>query len=202
MFNCRFCEGKEFFDEAQLLKHTRRRHANLLEPGQSTVILQLSRKPLSQIPASDCPCCTSWNERLREYASSRGKSIDIGSNTITVHPTIFKRHLGSHLEQFALFAIPIESANGETIDSNAAIEECQDSRSRRSMRFSDELWVDFPEADTAAVLPALAATVVKPDSDESANPAPSIETVSATPLISPQPRVEVSNEAELPQTSS
>jgi hypothetical protein len=86
MFNCRFCEGKEFFDEAQLLKHTQRRHANLLEPGQSTVILQLSRKP--------------------------------------------------------------------------------------------------------------------PDSDESANPAPSIETVSATPLISPQPRVEVSNEAELPQTSS
>jgi hypothetical protein len=70
------------------------------------------------------------------------------------------------------------------------------------MRFSDELWVDFQEADTAAALPPLAATVVRPDSDECANPAPSIETVSATPLISPQPRVEVSNEAELPQTSS
>jgi hypothetical protein len=48
---------------------------------------------------------------------------DAPDHILIVVPTVFKRHLASHLEQLALFAIPIGSAAEGDVDSNVAIEE-------------------------------------------------------------------------------
>ncbi|CAO2648282.1 Nn.00g075490.m01.CDS01 [Neocucurbitaria sp. VM-36] len=43
-------------------------------------------------------------------------------NVLYVDPVVFKRHVASHLEQLALFAIPINLTSGDDINSNAAVE--------------------------------------------------------------------------------
>jgi len=48
---------------------------------------------------------------------------DTSDHTVSVIPTAFKRHLASHLEQLALFAIPIGSTADGNGSSNVAIEE-------------------------------------------------------------------------------
>ncbi|KAF1950555.1 hypothetical protein CC80DRAFT_359652, partial [Byssothecium circinans] len=129
---CRLCTSTSFFEESKFLAHARRQHAELLEDGDEHALLKISQKPLDQIPAEDCPCCSEWVDRLRarELPSydSRGNTPDIA-----VPPTLFKRHLASHLEQLALFAIPIESPGGnDDMASDVAIEEAS-SRSNLSI---------------------------------------------------------------------
>ena len=62
-------------------------------------------------------------DRLKERAAVAGMPSDASDHILGVVPTVFKRHLASHLEQLALFAIPIRSAAEGDVDSNVAIEE-------------------------------------------------------------------------------
>jgi hypothetical protein len=94
----------------------------MLEDGEEQPVLNIARKPLDQIPAQECPCCSDWVDRLKERAGVCVYS-DASDHIICVVPTVFKRHLASHLEQLALFAVPICSVAKSVIDSNAAVEE-------------------------------------------------------------------------------
>jgi hypothetical protein len=51
------------------------------------------------------------------------------NDILAVVPTVFKRHLAGHLEQLALFAVPVRAATDGENNSNAAIEE---ERSKRT----------------------------------------------------------------------
>jgi len=94
----------------------------MLEDGEQQPVLDIARKPLDQIPAQECPCCSEWVDRLKERAVASIPS-DASDHILGVVPTVFKRHLASHLEQLALFAIPIGSAAEGDVDSNVAVEE-------------------------------------------------------------------------------
>ncbi|PGG95723.1 hypothetical protein GX51_08146 [Blastomyces parvus] len=121
-YSCRICKSKTFYLKELYLAHIRRHHPDILEDGDEQVVLEISRKPLDQIPAQDCPCCSTWIDRLKERAEASRLPISDPDNVLTVFPMVFKRHLASHLEQLALFAIPIGSSIESEADSNVVIE--------------------------------------------------------------------------------
>jgi hypothetical protein len=120
-YTCRLCQ-KTFQLRERYLTHVQKQHPDMLEDGEQQPVLDIARKPLDQIPAQECPCCSEWVDRLKERAVA-GMPFDASDHILGVVPTVFKRHLASHLEQLALFAIPIGSAAEGDVDSNVAIEE-------------------------------------------------------------------------------
>ena len=61
----------------------------------------MSQTPLVKVSPSDCPFCDDWEQRLR----SVNPDIPL-SDTLVVTQVQFMHHLGAHMEQLALFAIP------------------------------------------------------------------------------------------------
>ncbi|KAF2498252.1 hypothetical protein BU16DRAFT_288004 [Lophium mytilinum] len=122
-YTCQFCERKTFQLKERYLTHVRKRHPNVLQDGTEQPLLYIARKPLDQIPALECPCCWKWVDRLKERAGVGGMPPDGPEHMLTVVPTVFKRHLASHLEQLALFAVPIASPIEGDARSDAAVEE-------------------------------------------------------------------------------
>ncbi|KAH7086082.1 hypothetical protein BKA63DRAFT_368255, partial [Paraphoma chrysanthemicola] len=115
---CRLCQNKNLESKEGYLAHVRRRHPHLLADDEEMLVLDIARQSLAQISATDCPCCSEWVHRLRER-----EGVGVASNQIIcVEPKLFKRHLASHLEQLAVFAIPIDVVDEGTSESNAAIE--------------------------------------------------------------------------------
>lgn len=121
-YNCRLCQ-KTFQLGERYLAHVRKQHPDMLEDGEQQPVLDIARKPLDRIPAQECPCCSEWVDRLKERATVASMPSDASNHILGVAPTVFKRHLASHLEQLALFAIPIRPVAEGDIDSNVPIEE-------------------------------------------------------------------------------
>ena len=113
---CQLCPNMVFEHSQHYLAHIHKRHPSLLEHADKHLVLDIARQPLETIPAQDCPCCSDWVDRLRVRAHPPPTSPD---DIVCVIPTIFKRHLASHLEQLALFAIPLGSNVSEANSDNA-----------------------------------------------------------------------------------
>lgn len=115
-YACQLCQGKLYSSDKQYLDHVRRRHPALLVGGGEQALLDIAKQPVQQISAEDCPCCIDWTDRLR----LRLPDID-ASEPIHVTPAVFKRHLASHLEQLALFALPLPTSENDGQDSKVAV---------------------------------------------------------------------------------
>ncbi|KAF2808968.1 uncharacterized protein BDZ99DRAFT_343877, partial [Mytilinidion resinicola] len=121
-YTCQLCQNRTFQLRERYLAHVRDQHSNMLEGGEEQLVLDIAKKPLKQIAPQECPFCSDWVDRLKERAVVTGMPSDAADHILNVDPTVFKRHLSSHLEQLALFAIPFDSATKDEINSNAAIE--------------------------------------------------------------------------------
>jgi hypothetical protein len=120
-YKCFLCPNKVYQQEKKYISHLKSEHPKMLDYGEEQAGRELARKPLAQIPASDCPCCSDWVDRLKERLI---QTNGVTSNeTLAVTPTVFKRHLAGHLEQLALFAVPIGAATSDDNNSNVAMEE-------------------------------------------------------------------------------
>lgn len=108
----------------------RARHSSISSSVQLYSLLEASKQAVDKMPAAACLLCD-WETSLRD--------LNIGVATIdTLVVTLdqFRRHLGSHMEQFALFALPRSySDEGANADSNeAAAAAYSDSPSQRHER--------------------------------------------------------------------
>ncbi|XP_014550402.1 hypothetical protein COCVIDRAFT_51766, partial [Bipolaris victoriae FI3] len=124
-YKCFLC-ARFFNQEEKYILHLKREHEETLDDGGEQTARDLSRKSLAQIPATDCPCCSDWSVRLKEQVIQTSGSVPTGILAVTL--TVFKRHLAGHLEQLALFAIPISASTDANNDSNAAVEEAKSKR--------------------------------------------------------------------------
>ncbi|TVY53886.1 Exocyst complex component SEC3 [Lachnellula cervina] len=96
--------------------HLKHRHPLSFVEDQIPALLEMSQKPMVKISPADCPFCDDWEKRLRDV----NKHIPL-SETLVVTPTHFKHHVGAHMEQLALFAIPRGyTEDGEADSGNAA----------------------------------------------------------------------------------
>jgi tetratricopeptide (TPR) repeat protein len=155
VYRCFLCPNKVYYQEKKYLSHLNQEHAKMLDVGGEQQGRDLARKPLAQIPASDCPCCSDWVDRLKERMTQTSR---LASNEVlAVTPTVFKRHLAGHLEQLALFAVPLGAATDDDNNSNAAMEEGKSKRTYASQlstlafaSLPDDLEDAIPETEVDA----------------------------------------------------
>ncbi|KAF2737056.1 hypothetical protein EJ04DRAFT_431748, partial [Polyplosphaeria fusca] len=100
-WSCHFCENGDFHSLATFRAHLRNHHTHHADEDQLDAIVEASRQSIDRIPASECPFCLDWELRLREA------NTDISiQETVVVTPAQFRHHVGTHMQQLALFAIP------------------------------------------------------------------------------------------------
>lgn len=110
-FRCGMCDSETFPAEDLFLDHVKTNHPILLMGDSGRTLLDISRKPPSHFTANDCAFCSRYESSLPD-----GEKIPVPK---------FKRHVGDHLEQLALFALPMppEVDNVEDYISSSTKEE-------------------------------------------------------------------------------
>jgi CRP-like cAMP-binding protein len=98
---CHLCNGCNFASIELFRDHVRRHHAEFSTEKQLEAFAEASRHTIDRFIASDCPFCDFWESTLR----IKNSAIPV-SDTILVTPAQFRRHLGLHMQDLALFALP------------------------------------------------------------------------------------------------
>lgn len=111
---CRFCSSPPYIGEADFRSHLRH-HAPCSTPEQIALLARACQQSMDRIPATSCPLCD-WESSLRIQNASA-----LNDEILVVTPQQFRRHLGRHLEQLALFALPRNYKEDGTGDSNKAV---------------------------------------------------------------------------------
>ncbi|RPB25170.1 hypothetical protein L211DRAFT_822583 [Terfezia boudieri ATCC MYA-4762] len=92
-------------------EHIRQEHPNLLSTsgtGELQALTDRAERPIQQILATECPLCD-YDEILKQRRRLNGSELGVAGNSepITLRLKTFRRHLGRHLEQLALFVLPM-----------------------------------------------------------------------------------------------
>lgn len=99
-FACHFCQKGHFSTLTDYRQHLAKRHLPSVDKDQLDAVAQAGAQPVTGILASECPFCDDWQALL--CAANPGLS----TSNLTVTPTKFRQHVGSHMDNLALFAIP------------------------------------------------------------------------------------------------
>lgn len=127
-WSCHLCSHQSFTSESNLKSHVHIQHADFSTSSQLSALLQVSKQPMDRIPAAACVFCD-WETTLRNSNTSNP-----ADETLVVTVEQFRRHLGSHMEALALFALPRNYKDeGEGAESNEA---AQPARSASSLPLS------------------------------------------------------------------
>ncbi|KAK4155957.1 hypothetical protein C8A00DRAFT_13067, partial [Chaetomidium leptoderma] len=105
----------EFFESPQALEqHVAARHSQEIAGKQTATIIDMSRRPPEFIQPSECPFCDgTWASAEPDALSENGAAV------VVVDIDQFRRHVGHHLQQIALFSLPRLNREQE-MDSNDA----------------------------------------------------------------------------------
>lgn len=112
-WKCHFCaEAKVFLSSDKYISHLKYHHSSLFIKEQLPAILEISQKSLGDRILPDCPFCEDWESRLRKINPDLEPSAEF-----FVTPSQFRHHVGAHMEQLALFAIPRARSDDRDLDS-------------------------------------------------------------------------------------
>lgn len=90
--------------------HIRQEHPHLLSAngsGELQALTERSERPIQEILATECPLCD-YDEILKQRRHLSGSELGLANSNelIILKLKTFRRHLGRHLEQLALFVLP------------------------------------------------------------------------------------------------
>jgi hypothetical protein len=88
--------------------HLRQRHSDLVLPHQVMSIADMLGRPQEKINAADCPFC--------DYKALIERRRGMSMADVALMPEEFGRHVGRHLEQLAVFVLPLQDLDGEEND--------------------------------------------------------------------------------------
>ncbi|CZR68675.1 uncharacterized protein PAC_18574 [Phialocephala subalpina] len=116
---CATCDAP-FDSKSSFIGHLRSSHNTTLSGSQLDGLVLKSEEPINKIPASACMLCDEWEANLlnpkqdakRAFLNDGAKVEPCGA---LAH---FRRHLGRHMEQLALFALPM--AEGDNMEDDSA----------------------------------------------------------------------------------
>ncbi|KAL2834176.1 hypothetical protein BDW59DRAFT_156119 [Aspergillus cavernicola] len=98
-FVCPQCSGV-FPSSHGLERHIKRSHSETISNRQVPMIIAQSKQPIDSIPPTDCLFCDgSW-------ATGDQSSMPTSEEVLVVDLDSFRRHMGHHLQQVALFSLP------------------------------------------------------------------------------------------------
>jgi hypothetical protein len=112
---CALC-GLPCQDKTRATEHILQLHGKRVRGHELDMLLNTSSHLPDEIPAKDCPFCD-WSTTLQKR-NTTSKSQDL-----VVPSRRFMKHLGRHLEEFALFVVPLPDLKDDDSDdkgSNAA----------------------------------------------------------------------------------
>lgn len=100
-WDCCFCTHSPYRTRERFVKHVQAVHDGKFADDQLPALVKVCQKPVDKLSPAACPFCDVWEAKLREI--NQHMSVD---ETIVVTPQQFRHHIGRHMEQLALFAIP------------------------------------------------------------------------------------------------
>jgi hypothetical protein len=131
---CQYCHHVPFLTAADFSKHISTSHPAVLASTQIQAVLLQSEEPVDTISAFACPLCDEWEEGIKTRQGKQEGKIRMLNHGEMVEPygtkKQFRRHLGRHMEQLALFALPTN--NAELDDDSTSGEEDDQSDHRES----------------------------------------------------------------------
>jgi hypothetical protein len=117
-----YFNNRTLFSDHLEIKH----QVSTSDPQFGALILQ-SEEAVDTIPADACPFCDEWEETLMDPKHDARRAFLNDGQDVKPYGTLkqFRRHLGRHMEQLALFALPMaenedpedDSASGHHEDS-------------------------------------------------------------------------------------
>jgi hypothetical protein len=114
---CQYCQHAPLPASAEFSKHVSSLHPDVLARTQIEAILLQSEEPVDTISAFACPLCDEWEESIKTRQEKQEDKIRMLNHREMVEPygtrKQFRRHLGRHMEQLALFALPTNDAELE-----------------------------------------------------------------------------------------
>ncbi|KAI7912207.1 hypothetical protein M0657_010561 [Pyricularia oryzae] len=105
---CSLCACPGLLTEVDYKEHIRSSHGSFDEE-QSQRLLDSNRQINSVFRAQDCPFCDEWASILSAKRDPKGKGRQDDKCDPTVSASRFRRHVGTHQEQIAIFAGPREA---------------------------------------------------------------------------------------------
>ena len=99
-----------FASSDSLERHINQHHSESISGRQISMIVEQSKRPIESIQPNGCPFCGgSW--------AKTGPSDTASEEVLVVDIDQFRRHLGHHLQQVALFSLP-RLTQGQDVGSN------------------------------------------------------------------------------------
>ncbi|TVY80276.1 NAP1-binding protein [Lachnellula suecica] len=126
---CQYCQHSAFNSAAEYTNHMESTHPSILKESQLEALLLQSEEPVDKISSTACPLCDEWEANLNHSKQNAKRLLLNGGKVVEPYGTTkqFRRHLGRHMEQLALFALPI---NGEEkLEDDSSDEDDQSERS-------------------------------------------------------------------------
>lgn len=116
---CQHCQHPAFASVSEFSNHLETAHSAILAKSQLEALLLQSQEPVDKIAASACPLCDEWELSLNNSRHDAKRLFLHDGNFVEPYgtPKQFRRHLGRHMEQLALFALPIKERDGLEDDS-------------------------------------------------------------------------------------
>src|SRR5579862_4403276 len=113
---CQFCTRAPYQSLEIFRIHMQSLHAQKFTEEQLPALVELSQQSLDRIPATACPLCDEWEKILE------ARNPESSIKALAVTPKQFRHHLGGHMEQLALFALPRSySGDGDAISIEVAV---------------------------------------------------------------------------------
>lgn len=116
LWKCTFCEEATLHSRPDLETHMGSEHVD--EVQENNMESLLDNCAISRIDATCCPLCTTYGSRLQSINQSNKCDVSLKQ---------FQEHLGRHMEQLALAALPEDEA-----DSNETVDDDEEQRSYSS----------------------------------------------------------------------
>ncbi|KAG4444165.1 hypothetical protein IFR05_000394 [Cadophora sp. M221] len=98
-------------------------HSPTLAGSELDALILQSEEPMDRFPASACTFCDEWEEQIMNPSQNEKRAFLNDGKDVAPYgtKTQFRRHLGRHMEQLALFALPRDNLDDVEDDSDKEI---------------------------------------------------------------------------------
>lgn len=161
---CVVCSKGPFRTPADFKSHMKNMHPDVLvDHRQLEVFMVAGQRAVDAIAADECPFCDEWGETLKNNTPVP-ESTGSPEVVITVELAQFRRHVASHMEQLALFAIPrsmgdneLEEGSNKVVALSRSTVDVKPQLHMPEISNTDDEWIPDPPLRIAAASGDLAA---------------------------------------------
>ncbi|KAJ3537897.1 hypothetical protein NM208_g6131 [Fusarium decemcellulare] len=171
-YTCSLCDGARRISKRDLRSHLTT-HGTFTDQ-QFHILEDAARDTTISLQARDCPFCDEWADKLRTRSISSTRQYQ----DVVVSNVRFKRHVATHQEQLAIFALPRAIVDDETLDREVILDQNLDSDSARDSTDNEQtkdsvhrgLKAPWPEHEEATGPSNLATVDERPEQPEHREP--------------------------------